>query len=490
MKRTFKISIRLKTGLMMVFLALMITIVAMGYFSMVTSDRNIAHYKSVANNISATIAATVNVDDFNEIKDEVSHIYDTSSTHPDSDADEQVLEEYISQYEHIPSMPAFNRIRDFLRKIVELNKSFEVDCAYVCYVNPENKQMIYLVDSADGEDACPPGWIDPVFEMNQAVLTDPSVGFPAYLVDYANYGYLVSAGYPIYSGDKVVGFANVDILMKDIRDQQRNSIMILFAWLISTTIGMSIIFLVIEQFILVGPIKKLVSLANAYDSNNIEKTHQIFKEFHLKTRDEIEDLSLAMKNMESDVYNNIQSLRKTNSDLLIAQEETKKMTQLANTDALTNVRSKIAYNQVVEKVNRLIKNKENKPFGIVMVDLNDLKVVNDKFGHDMGDQVLIQLTKMIQSVFVTSNTYRIGGDEFVVIVIDEEYEKIADLVNLFKEKVNECIVNDNIELPYKISAAIGYSCFDEKMDKTIDDVFKRADRIMYVNKHVMKAKEE
>ena len=495
-KHRIRFSFQFRIAVMVIFLSLVIVVVSMAYFSLTTSSNNFNNYSKLANNLSATIAETVDKDDFVKLKKTVLDVYNDSKTHPfnvDENATEEEIKahnDYISQYEFVLTDETFLRLRDYLRSIVRANESSEVDCAYLSYLVPETEQIIYLVDSAEESEACLPGTLDPILEINSEVITNPARGFPAYTSDILGYGYLITAGSPIYYNNEVVGFACTDILMATVRQTQANAIMTLFWYLISTVAGIALITLVLVYFIFVRPVKQLQGLSNAYDANDVEKTHKVFSQFELKTKDELQDLGMSLKKIENDAYQSITTLQKTNEELILAQEETKKITEIANRDALTSCYSKMAYYNIIDRINGYIKNKENKPFGIAMIDLNDLKIVNDKFGHDMGDNVLIELTKLIQSIFVTSKTYRVGGDEFAVIIIDEEYEKAKDLVDEFRDQISARMQNQELTVPYKISAAIGYSAFDPYTDSTVDDVFRRADKIMYIQKHMMKTHQD
>ena len=121
-------------------------------------------------------------------------------------------------------------------------------------------------------------------------------------------------------------------------------------------------------------------------------------------------------------------------------------------------------------------------FAIVMADLNHLKQVNDTFGHERGDDYIIGSVKEICNVFKRSPVYRIGGDEFTVILEGRDYEERnalrAKLVAAFRatEEDSSC------EPWERYSASIGLAAFEPASDRSVDDVFARADREMYFHK--------
>lgn len=149
------------------------------------------------------------------------------------------------------------------------------------------------------------------------------------------------------------------------------------------------------------------------------------------------------------------------------------------TDALTGLLNKFAFLEAEQQYNKSIK-EGNAWFAIVILDLNYLKVINDTFGHEGGDNALIKISKNIQQVFEGHKCYRIGGDEFAVI-IDNRLTDIDKLLAKFNKLNGKYVINDK----YRISAAVGYAIY--RHENTFDDVFNVADRYMYKNKVKMKA---
>ncbi len=153
---------------------------------------------------------------------------------------------------------------------------------------------------------------------------------------------------------------------------------------------------------------------------------------------------------------------------------------LAYSDKLTGVKNNTAYLQEVAFIkNDILVKKAD--FSIFVVDANGLKYINDNYGHEIGNELIIKVTQMIAEVFGEENLYRIGGDEFAVILrgVSEadcaEYEKrFNEVVELQKGKV-------------WASASIGFATYNKKMDSTYESVFNRADEDMYDKKVRMKA---
>ena len=155
---------------------------------------------------------------------------------------------------------------------------------------------------------------------------------------------------------------------------------------------------------------------------------------------------------------------------------------IANKDPLTGVGSTAAFKAKCELIDNEIKAKDKIKFAIVECDVNDLKVINDTFGHDMGDVYLKNCTKVFCNVFNHSPVFRIGGDEFVIILYDAQYEQRSELFEKLKASVNFKSKSPK----ERISFAMGMADYNRQIDESVKDVLKRADTFMYIDKSKMK----
>ena len=158
-----------------------------------------------------------------------------------------------------------------------------------------------------------------------------------------------------------------------------------------------------------------------------------------------------------------------------------KLNDETNKDPLTGLRSKSAF---VRKSNELNHQKKAQ-FSIVMVDMNNLKKINDVYGHKAGDQYIIGCCDMIKNVFKKSLIYRIGGDEFVVILTGEDYEDRMALVEKLKSDFDTCYRQEDKDPWLRFSAAVGMAD-KEAGDRSFEAVFQRADERMYEDKAIFK----
>ena len=156
--------------------------------------------------------------------------------------------------------------------------------------------------------------------------------------------------------------------------------------------------------------------------------------------------------------------------------------RMARRDELTGIKNKNAFaEQSLILDNRIKEEGKYFQFGIVMCDVNDLKMINDTRGHSFGDEAIQRTSRIICDIFKHSPVFRIGGDEFVVILIDHDYKE--------REKLLEALKDESYENKRARSGpviACGLAVFDADKDKCFSDVFKRADSSMYDNKKEIK----
>ena len=153
---------------------------------------------------------------------------------------------------------------------------------------------------------------------------------------------------------------------------------------------------------------------------------------------------------------------------------------MANKDALTCVKNKRAYVQAETDLDEQIKNFNQSPFAIVVCDVNGLKQVNDTKGHKAGDDFIRSACTIICTTFKHSPVFRIGGDEFAVILKGHDYEQRHELMEQLGRVLEEQKYNGVALL------ASGISDFDAEKDMRVQDVFERADALMYADKEICK----
>lgn len=196
--------------------------------------------------------------------------------------------------------------------------------------------------------------------------------------------------------------------------------------------------------------------------------------------DEISDTATRLNEM-------VERLIRTKNALSASRFQAEEMAALANKDALTGIRNKTAYDKEIAQLEKSLEEGDLE-FGIAMVDLNDLKHINDTFGHDKGNISIIKLCTVVCSIFKHSPVFRVGGDEFVAILKNHDYEHREELKDQFKDALTALLDEEKLHPWERISASIGIGVYDKNTDKTVSDVFKKADELMYEDKKIMKGK--
>ena len=152
----------------------------------------------------------------------------------------------------------------------------------------------------------------------------------------------------------------------------------------------------------------------------------------------------------------------------------KELTSVAETDPLTGFENRYSYNKFLAS-----RSDSNHSTCIFMLDINNLKYVNDTFGHDKGDELIKNSSLAIKETFMDSdgkNCYRLGGDEFIAIIDDIEESNINNYIYKFQEKQKE----------YKVSVATGYAYTSDVSVNGYEKLMIEADKRMYENKKEMK----
>lgn len=161
--------------------------------------------------------------------------------------------------------------------------------------------------------------------------------------------------------------------------------------------------------------------------------------------------------------------------------------EIANHDSLTGVSSRSLFEKVSRDMNIQIKeNVTNIKFAICECDLNNLKYINDTYGHEFGDNYIRRCCKVICDYFKHSQVFRLGGDEFGIVIKDDDFQNLNSIIfELHNFSISEA--KKDSDFKERTSFASGYAIFDPEKDKTVSDVLRRADTEMYKNKKEIKS---
>ena len=212
------------------------------------------------------------------------------------------------------------------------------------------------------------------------------------------------------------------------------------------------------------PLEELTEAANMVDMENYDFRLDYDRD------DELGRLTNTFKRLANNMRNHINDL---NEQVYV--------------DSLTLVKNKGAFASYSEELQAQIDNdRENIRFAVGIFDCDNLKKVNDVYGHDKGDIYIKKASHLICSTFSRSPVFRIGGDEFSVVLKNQDYENREELIASF-EKEEADISAAALNKWEEVHLSMGIAEFDPATDRSLTDVVRRADKMMYEYKK--KAKE-
>lgn len=151
-------------------------------------------------------------------------------------------------------------------------------------------------------------------------------------------------------------------------------------------------------------------------------------------------------------------------------------------DSMTDIQNRHAFHVAVAEYTRSMHTYENICMGLF--DLNGLKVVNDSYGHEYGDIYICDAVKLMSEVFRDYDLFRIGGDEFAIIMTDIELH----LPEQRREQLQSAVREYNKHSKFEAGIAFGYAFCLYAEEESLEQAMKRADGNMYAEKKRMKAR--
>ena len=155
--------------------------------------------------------------------------------------------------------------------------------------------------------------------------------------------------------------------------------------------------------------------------------------------------------------------------------------ETARRDSLTGIRNLTAFQEFYAGLQKDVEEKTIENFGIAVCDLNDLKLVNDTQGHKAGDEYIKDACRLICRLFAHCPVFRVGGDEFIIVIKENDYKDRNDLVAAFRRQIE-----DNVRIGSGPVIALGLADYMPSTDTSVEEVMKRADSRMYEDKTRLK----
>ena len=263
---------------------------------------------------------------------------------------------------------------------------------------------------------------------------------------------------PLHNGMRL----NVSVPVDEINGNWRYMIVVII--LVSAALLILFIILTLRHTgSIIKPLRKLTEVAEQLDAGNYDV------KFDYKERDEVGILANTFNRL-------ITHLKGYVTD----------MNSLAYGDALTSVRNKGAFDIHLREIQAQMDNPNETEFAVGIFDCDELKKINDLYGHDKGDVYLKNACSLICKVFKSSPVFRIGGDEFAAILRGKDFKNREELEKAFMDQSAE--LTAQAENPWEeVRVAMGVAVYDSGSDTSVEDVIRRADKLMYDNKRERKA---
>lgn len=154
--------------------------------------------------------------------------------------------------------------------------------------------------------------------------------------------------------------------------------------------------------------------------------------------------------------------------------------RLASIDDLTDLSNRRSFNMLADQALK-VASRHNHDSSLVMIDLDGFKEINDQLGHETGDEALRKFADLMRVVFRESDIMaRIGGDEFCVLLTETGAEVGADVVNRFREAVDQ--FNHRSAGAFQLNFSVGIVQFDPQTHVNADCMLRDADAMMYERK--------
>ncbi|MCR4606063.1 MAG: diguanylate cyclase [Eubacterium sp.] len=483
-KRLF--SVKKKMNL---FVILTVFVVALGSSAIAfgTSVYQIdSYYRQIASDNAKNFASMVDGDFLGKFKtyiasDEYQKIRDAAEEAEDEAPVEQYLKKnnLWNQYYDIRT-----RLTKYIENIENLKYLY-----VVAHGGKDATQDMYLIDD-ESTDMYETGYYEgretELLGVDLEHSTEPRIS-------NGDWGWLCSAFYPVYdSQNRCVCVVGCDFDMEEVMQERFEMLMYLVGGSLLITIIVAFLGVIIVNKVISKPLNAMTQEMKKFNPSE----HSDYKEagvinLDIKSNDEIGQIYRGIRSMQTKIVDYIDNLselkkdkKKAESYIKDKEEQIDKLSEERYKDALTRVGNKAGYIKKAEEINQLVKD-EHLEYAVAMIDMNNLKLINDDFGHKSGDLYIKGCCKMICETFKHSPVYRIGGDEFVAILLGKDYKNRIDLVKKLKDAYKESYIQENTEPWLRYSAAVGFAEHASD-DYTIELVFKRADKAMYEDKAAFK----
>lgn len=267
---------------------------------------------------------------------------------------------------------------------------------------------------------------------------------------------------PIKSSYNIpVAYVVVGISTASIKSELRHYLQRLVFIICAIAVVCGIILILFMNKSIISPINTMAKAASNY-AEGIEKGSETspLQQIHIKTGDELERLCESLKKMENDI--------------LVSSASLIHATWNSNHDSMTKLYNQRYYHDLLTRLEK------EQSVGIIYLDIDNLKLMNDRFGHEEGDKVIRKAAGIIHQY--EENGYeccRVGGDEFIMILKHTTQETVDDLVERLRNDRQNTLFDRSKDFICRLAVGGAF----RKEHETIAQTIKAAEEEMYKNKH-------
>lgn len=381
----------------------------------------------------------------------------------------------------------------------EARTAFDLPYTYYLVMDESNHEVMYMIDGerttpndhlAKGEQPDPE--MDSVMYLGDTYYNGPE--------DYAimwktwesgkkqegfkefnnSYGHTYCYYTPLVINGQKMGLIateiEVDRVNKDIlEDTLKQLAIIALVYLVATFAIIEVISRSITE-----RIERLAGYVREYAGSREPRVADSIDE-GIDGNDEISDLSAAFSYMIRQVEKQIKSLQYASQELSETKAQVRKANGQSFKDMLTGIRNRNAFEEEARKLALDIQN-ENAEFALAAVNLKGTKKINENYGYDNGNHAIRKLCFIVCHVFEHSPVFKVGGDEFIIVLKGEDLRNSKKLVAELKDRLNKLSEDKALNPWERVSAAIGVAYYEKDRDLSIEDLAERAVKEMHRNK--------
>lgn len=311
-----KHSLRLKVVALLFTVALLLSTCAV-YVSFTTYKGTMEdQYRTMTEHLAHTEAVALDKEALSTLTGSVMAIYREQvaaygGAIPFDDFTDAEWDSYFSAYDEVYALPEFTATLQILRDLTEAN---DVESIYVGYIDIETEMGVYIIDAAE-EGACLPGTCDVFEEGDMEMVLDGNYDFPAYITNYPEYGWLVSASAGVYNGsDAYIASAFVDISMDDVVADRIAFLKHLTILLTVITLFASAFAILLVDHNVVRPIKRLAQFTRGFVSDNYSGGTDKSTDLSIRSNDEIGELFASVEQMRVDIHDYMENLTRVTAE--------------------------------------------------------------------------------------------------------------------------------------------------------------------------------